>query len=84
MPSTDSAIPNLPQSPDSCPISTLLSTPRVVDMSDEQLEAYVKNLRTCSESSQTLLKAVRRSSPDTATKKEKKKASRIDLGALGL
>ena len=72
MPTTDPNIPTLPLSPDSCPISTLLSQ-RVVHMSDQELENYVMQLRSCADSPQTLLKAVRRG-VETKTKKEKKKS----------
>lgn len=52
---TDSQIPQQPPLPDSCPISTLLSK-RVVHMNDQELEAYVKELRSMVESPQTLKK----------------------------
>lgn len=53
---TDSQIPTSPPLPDSCPISTLLSGKRVVNMTTEELEAYVKELRQMAESPQTLKK----------------------------
>jgi hypothetical protein len=50
---TDLTLPSSPESPDFCPISSLLGK-RIVEMDNQELEEFVKELRVLSESPQTL------------------------------
>lgn len=74
-------IPVLPAPPSECPISTLLEK-RVVDMSDEELAQYTKEMRTAVESPQSLRKLI--SGGATKTKKKTSSSLKIDLGLLGV
>lgn len=77
---SDFDIPDQPVLPAECPISTLLGK-RVVDMNDEELDAYTKEMRTAVESPQSLRKLI---SGGATKSKTKKAAAKPDLSILGL
>lgn len=77
----DFQIPTSPVLPVDCPISTLLGK-RVVDMTDEELEQYTKEMRTAVESPQSLRKLI--SGGATKSKKKTSTPAKIDLSLLGI
>ena len=72
----DFDIPQLPVPPEEDPISELLGT-RVVDMTDEELDAYTKDMRTAIQSPQTL-KALMRNGGDGTTKAKKARKVQVN------
>lgn len=74
---TDFNIPDIPLPPDSCPISELLGK-RVTQMDDKELDKYVTDLRSVSESPQSLRKSLIRKGSSSVKSKPK-----VDLSLLG-
>lgn len=76
--SVDFNIPELPEPPDSCPISELIGQ-RMSEMSDDELDKHLSRLRTASESPQNLRKnLLRKGAPQKANSKK------VDLSILGI
>lgn len=75
----DSDIPELPQSPDYCPISELLGK-RVSQMNDPELDLFVRETRTVIESPQALRKAVSKRTRTTTEKKDP--PAKLDIDKL--
>lgn len=80
MNNTNFNIPDTPVLPAECPISTLLEK-RVINMTDAELDAYTKEMRTAVESPQSLRKLI---SGGGAKSKAKKATVKPDLSILGL
>lgn len=76
----DFQIPDLPELPDSCPISELIGK-RVTQMTDDELERHLMSLRSAVESPQALRKMV---SKKGASGGAKKKTAGVNLSILGL
>ena len=72
-------IPEIPELPDSCPISDLIDK-RITQMNDEELAKHVISLRAAVESPQNLRKLLTRKG---SVKKETRSVA-PDLGLLGL
>lgn len=79
MPDTD--IPTYPAPPDECPIMTLINGPRLSEMTDDQLEVHMRELRTATESPQTMRKLLSKAG---GTTKRKTPPKPIDLADLDL
>jgi hypothetical protein len=77
-PPVDFNISELPEPPDSCPISELIGK-RMSEMDDAELEKHLSKLRTATESPQNLRKnLLRKGAPMKAGSK------RVDLSILGI